>query len=172
MGSSKVPGLMPDGSIRVESIQKIRDLYPLLEYLQSFFSQYHDYSLIFKINGNSGEVTFICPYYSKKAKIDNFDGSRPADFLNTLGILREYDNLRENNERKNNDEEYPEIGTKIDVGGLKGYGFPPESVGEILSYRVFPDYPGKLYAIVKTPYGEMPISADLLKGREIQRRNL
>jgi hypothetical protein len=162
MGKNSVPGLMPNGNIKVESIQKVNDLASLLRHLQSFFKQYKGYSLSYEINGKSVTVTFVYPGGSRKINII-FDGSRPADFLNTTGIIRTYKELL----RKscNVEEEYLITGSQVDLGGLRGYGFCEGTKGTIKDYMVIPGDP-EMYAVVETPYGQRLILARLLKGRQ------
>lgn len=167
----KIKGLSDDGAIKVEAIQNKRDLVEILNYLKFFFDQNSngDYKLSYEEKGRNIEIIFNYrengKIKSKKIKIEGFDGPRPADFLNTSGILRAYNSLRSNG-RRNND--YPEVNSEINLSGLDGYGFGPGSTGVVLGYRKFPG-DDRMYVEVQTPYGILPIPVDLILGREIYR---
>ncbi len=163
MGRNKIPGIVDDGSIKVEAIQKINDALKLLEYLKNFFKG-TSYTLSFEYRGRILTVCFGSKGQGKKVKVEGFNGPRPADFLNTLGIIRAYNEVR--NSQKT-DDSYPEANSEINLGNLKGYGFSNGSIGIIRGYQIFPG-DETIYAIVETPYGEIPIPAELLKRNSSQ----
>ncbi|MBU5688761.1 MAG: hypothetical protein KQA41_00835 [Candidatus Aenigmarchaeota archaeon] len=168
----KIKGLRDDGTIKVETIQNTRDLVEILDYLIGFFEKFGNGTceLSYEQKGRTIEINFKYKddgqIKTKKIKIEGFDGSRPADFLNTSGIIRIYNSLRSNGK----DENYPEINSKIDLSGLDGYGFSPGSFGIVLGYTKFPG-DNQIYAQVQTPYGILPIPADWILGREVYRNS-
>lgn len=152
----KIKGLRDDGSIETKALQSDEDIYKMIDYLANFLQNSNN--CILERDGD--RVTWISD--SKPPVVINISklkGSDRANFLNSTGIIREYNRFRKNTSKN----QYFDVGSEVDIGGIPGYGFPPGQKGIIKSYRFYPG-DNVLYAEILTPRGVLPIPFDILNG--------
>ncbi len=112
------------------------------------------------LDRDGDKVTFIRGNLERPVVIyvSKLKGSDRANFLNSTGIIREYNELRKN---KTNNNGHLNVGSKIDIGGIHGYGFPPGTMGTIQGYKVF-EGDETIYAEISTPRGNMLVPYQLI----------
>ncbi|MBU5689642.1 MAG: hypothetical protein QXM68_01035 [Candidatus Aenigmatarchaeota archaeon] len=157
---SKLKGLRDDGSIDAKALQSDEDIYRIVDYLIEVLKECED--CILERKGD--RITWISSEKPNPVVItvSNLKGSDRANFLNSTGIIRRYNQQRKNGQEKNGKYDgYPEIGSEIDIGGIRGYGFSPGTRGIVQSYKFYPN-DNRMYVEIKTSRGVIPIPVEML----------
>ncbi|MCX8178579.1 MAG: hypothetical protein N3D75_01980 [Candidatus Aenigmarchaeota archaeon] len=155
---AKLKGLRDDGSIDTKALQSNEDIYKMVDYLAEHLSNSEGCIL----DRDGDKVTFICEDLERPVviSVSKLKGSDRANFLNSAGIIRRYNELRKN---KTNNNGHLDVGSKIDIGRIHGYGFRPGTMGTIEGYKVFQD-DETIYAEISTPRGCVLVPYQLING--------